>query len=741
MNFLNLLSKKFGFEKPKQFNANQYFIRKVKEAARRYRELRDAETINISHNVNLVDKFKRISVHDYNLVFSKRISNSDSILSKHGTAVYKDMVANDAAIDNLLKILVSSIFAGSFRVESDNQRFVDLISNTLGNKFFNDIKRGVKQAFTEGTSFNEILWIEKDGFLIPSKIIPHDVNALFEVDDYKQPTGVVIGKTVYPLEKFLILKGNDVIGTPFGRSILRPTWKVYFTKSQCIEKGVLFVDKLVLPHLLLEYIYSDVTQSYITDATETDIDSFVDDLQNLEETFGLIIPKGFKLNTLDLQTQSSQIILNIINFCNKEMSRAIIGTELINSEAQFGTRAQAIVHQAVSGDIIQDFAQQIANDLIDQLYKRTFELNNIKGNVKINFDLPDEGQTAKLDSYLKVYSLGYKIDKKILAETIDTQPESLSEIAVPSITTNPFMKFQEEIPKNLITQTSHKEFIKIFSRISRQANSFINNIETEIKSIVTGKLEGKDSSALTPRINLNSTDDFSSLEDRLLAFYTFMYVSASNFASQMYNRDKNLIFKDQIEMFQSLPDFKNLNELLKWYENNFNKPLSIDIINEFKEKVNLFVREIILDVNSNLELLSDNAKTEESFEKQAKRLINDIVFKFRYFQLQGKLTDLFNQNLDRWRKKNLSKDDVPVFQFIAVIDQFTTDICRELDGRFFSYDDPDIDKIRPPLPHYLARGGSPKYNICRSLWLPIDKTSAYDYRISKAKDFIELLYV
>ena len=47
-------------------------------------------------------------------------------------------------------------------------------------------------------------------------------------------------------------------------------------------------------------------------------------------------------------------------------------------------------------------------------------------------------------------------------------------------------------------------------------------------------------------------------------------------------------------------------------------------------------------------------------------------------------------------------DAVESWTFIAEMDDATTDVCRSLNNRTFSVDDPDLERFRPPL-HFNCR--------------------------------------
>jgi SPP1 gp7 family putative phage head morphogenesis protein len=86
--------------------------------------------------------------------------------------------------------------------------------------------------------------------------------------------------------------------------------------------------------------------------------------------------------------------------------------------------------------------------------------------------------------------------------------------------------------------------------------------------------------------------------------------------------------------------------------------------------------------------------------------------------VRTKTTEIYNSTRKTvWETDPLIKQIVEAYQFSAVLDERTTDVCRSLDGKVFERGG-FVDRITPPL-HFN----------CRSLLVPITKFE--DYKASK----------
>lgn len=86
-------------------------------------------------------------------------------------------------------------------------------------------------------------------------------------------------------------------------------------------------------------------------------------------------------------------------------------------------------------------------------------------------------------------------------------------------------------------------------------------------------------------------------------------------------------------------------------------------------------------------------------------------------------------------------DEILSYTFVAVDDDVTTDICRELDGKTFSPDDPELEKHRPPL-HWNCRSylsvnttktGSPEITGLPPLSKKAQKQLVFKEKVKKKK--------
>ena len=99
--------------------------------------------------------------------------------------------------------------------------------------------------------------------------------------------------------------------------------------------------------------------------------------------------------------------------------------------------------------------------------------------------------------------------------------------------------------------------------------------------------------------------------------------------------------------------------------------------------------------------------------------IKDVSDKFLNTLVRTKNTDIYNKSRKTFLDNDpFAKQIVTAYQFSAILDDRTSDICSSLDGKIYTADSGYVNSITPPL-----------HQNCRSLLVPVTKFE--DYKIDK----------
>jgi SPP1 gp7 family putative phage head morphogenesis protein len=137
-------------------------------------------------------------------------------------------------------------------------------------------------------------------------------------------------------------------------------------------------------------------------------------------------------------------------------------------------------------------------------------------------------------------------------------------------------------------------------------------------------------------------------------------------------------------------------------------------------KVKSVIKKQQSDLDFRLSSVASNALMGNVSEDQTKLLLDKEYNDFWSNVLIATVGALTSEMINRGRQTAFEKysDDIFAYRYTAVLDNNTTDFCRQLDGRIFQTNDPNYALLTPPN-HYG----------CRSYWTPVTKQEAIDQDI------------
>ncbi len=175
-----------------------------------------------------------------------------------------------------------------------------------------------------------------------------------------------IGKSVQP-RKFIVFAPYGRHENPYGLPALRSVWWFAYFKRQALKFWVMFAEKFGTPTTVLKHPLG---------ATDKEKSAYRRIIGSIQQETGLVVPDGVELQLLEAQRSgSSETYRQLVEFCNAEMSKALVGQTLTSEAGERGSRSLGEVHYAVRQDIVRQDAKALQSAINGQLVRWFVDLN------------------------------------------------------------------------------------------------------------------------------------------------------------------------------------------------------------------------------------------------------------------------------------------------------------------------------------------------------------------------------
>jgi len=170
-----------------------------------------------------------------------------------------------------------------------------------------------------------------------------------------------------PARKFIVFAPYGRHEDPYGLPQLRSVWWLAYFKRQVLKFWVMYCEKFGTPTAVLKHPLS---------ASEREKRAYRRIIGSIQQETGLVVPEGVELELLEAQRAgSAQTYRELIEFANREMSKALVGQTLTTESDGRGSYALGKVHHAVREDIVRQDAQALMALVNTQLVRWIVDLN------------------------------------------------------------------------------------------------------------------------------------------------------------------------------------------------------------------------------------------------------------------------------------------------------------------------------------------------------------------------------
>ena len=175
------------------------------------------------------------------------------------------------------------------------------------------------------------------------------------------------GGEALPPRKFLVFAPYGRHENPYGLPLLRSVWWLAWFKRQVLKYWVMYCEKFGTPTTVLKHPLG---------ATDREKAAYRRIIGSIQQETGLVVPEGVEFELLEAQRGGSAgAYRQLIEFCNAEMSKALVGQTLTSEQGNRGARSLGDVHYRVREDIVRQDASALESLVNSQLIRWIVDLN------------------------------------------------------------------------------------------------------------------------------------------------------------------------------------------------------------------------------------------------------------------------------------------------------------------------------------------------------------------------------
>lgn len=298
--------------------------------------------------------------------------------------------------------------------EARDQEIAEFIGDILYNlQDFEDALLDLLDAIGKGFAVSEIMWAIEDNKAVPvnlkwrhqKKFTYDDLDNLRLLTEENMSTGIEI-----PPNKFVINKYRARSGHASRAGVYRVCVWMYLFKNYTVKDWVAFAEVYGMPIRL---------GKYEPGTTKEERDALLQAVLQIGSDAAGIISNGTEIEFVQAIKQDGDVFKNLAQFCNTEMSKAILGQTLSSDIGDSGSYAASKTHAEVRQDILESdckgLSKTIRRDLIRPLVLFNFGDDSRLPYLKFHFEKPED-QEKEAAKYKTLAEIGLPISTEHIYE-------------------------------------------------------------------------------------------------------------------------------------------------------------------------------------------------------------------------------------------------------------------------------------------------------------------------------------
>lgn len=641
--------------------------------------------------------------------------NPDPLCPGNNYSIYDDM-EDDDQVKVALSFKKDIVVNSGWKIDCNRPDVVEFVTDSLKRMqeegsmqmSFEDSVRDMLGSYAYGFSLTEPVFKIKNGMYVfdsirtrPPQSFRFSVSPKGDVTEVVQMTND--GEKFFSPKIFLHHTYQAQYGNPYGKSDLRGAYTSWKAKKFVTKFLAIYLERFASPTPVARY-----PSNWDSDQ----ISALVATVKNIQQTTSLVIPEGTLIDFVQNAKDSSDAYIRALDYYNIHIARALLVPDLLGISGE-KTKGGSF---ALGQDQFKLFLASVEKDRVSLARKITLRL--ISPLVAANF-----GPGIKCDFSFINYSMDDRVELlKVWGDVIKGNVYKPTEQEInhfrkelkfpegPVVLGNPTpaggevggeKKPPEQAPqasqfglKRSPTNAERKvNFAQIKEsldgseaemgrRLKRCAKQIWTDYVSQIKD--TGLIERFDPKRLTelkPRFLKDMNIELKHCFRDLLS-KSHAEAKRELFPNAKFSLDEGeLDYEDMIQVL----DAESFN-IPKDYSGIVSKKVNSDIVQGLKQ--GLSTEEIVGMIRDDMPDLTDN-------------WINTLV--------RTKTTEIYNRGRKSYFDNDpLAQSVIGAYQFSAVMDNRTTEVCSSLDKKVFASDDDNINLLTPPL-HFN----------CRSIIVPV----------------------
>lgn len=283
----------------------------------------------------------------------------------------REGIFNDAKAGTLIDKRISR--AGSFpwalaSHEAESDRMLSAVRAGAAKALAN--RTHLLAAISDGYSVLEAVWKTENGLWAIDRFVPHERSLFrFKTDGTLQYSdrGIMCDAPPY---KFVAHRHGASPERPAGRGIISRVYWPWKCKQLGWEFWLQLADRFGVPSILALFDLETVDE----DESQKRADAITSQLAKISSDSAAALANIRDVKVLEANGAIADYNV-LLEACNREISFAITSQTLATGESEYGTRAQALVHEDMFADVIVDDAASLAKTLNETVVRWIAELN------------------------------------------------------------------------------------------------------------------------------------------------------------------------------------------------------------------------------------------------------------------------------------------------------------------------------------------------------------------------------
>lgn len=327
---------------------------------------------------------------------------------RQSTAIFTEMLG-DARIGSLVenrqdKVLRLDMGQIDGKDERINKAYRDAIDYNKQQK----LGLQLLNALPNGIAVSEVVWEKKGGLFVPVDFVPVPRSLihfpLINTEDRYTPYLTSLNKPLNDPYKFIVHRNDRGTGSVWGMSILRSVYWPWQFKKLGFKFWVMAAERIGVPSVLA------IFEAKTDVETQKRANILADILAQIRSGSSLALGNVKDVKYLNAEGAIKDFDV-LIAVCNTEIAYGLTGQSLTTNEAQYGTRANAVLHDDTFAAVVGKDAQNLQYSM-QTLYNWFAELN-FPGCEPLKFEI-DAGESAPWEMITKAVELGIPVSKRAL---------------------------------------------------------------------------------------------------------------------------------------------------------------------------------------------------------------------------------------------------------------------------------------------------------------------------------------